>query len=579
MNNNGHDWLGQQFGEYHLSYFLGRGSFGDVYLGEHVSDASIAAVKVLHVRLTEKRDVKSFINEARTMRLVHSNIARVLDFGIREDDIPFIVMEYAPNGTLRQRHPRNTRLPPATVVLYIKQLADALQYAHERRVIHRDVKPENILLGSNFEILLSDFGIATVAHSTHSVRDQGPAGTASYMAPEQIQGKPVPASDQYALGIMAYEWLCGERPFQGSAMEIAIQHSIATPPSLCAKVPGLSPEIEQVIMKALAKDPRARYANVIAFARALKEASQPAPPPGTTLLVQRTHNDEVRAVAWSPDELHLASGSADATVQVWLPVWGETLIERAQTTLTYRGHHKGVNALSWSPDGLFIASASLDRTVQVWDVATGRRALVYSGHNGWVRAVAWSPDGRAIASGSWDGAVHVWEASTGDLLSTFEGHRDEIRALAWSRASTHLVSASADRSVQIWEVGTAQPLLVYTGHHRSVSAACWSPDGQRVVSGSLDGSVQVWEASTGATLFTCPAPAVGVNALAWSPDGRRIAGGARDNQVYIWDAANGQQLQTYAAHTDWPMALAWSCNGKYLASGSADQTVHIWRAI
>ncbi len=143
---------------------------------------------------------------------------RVLDFGV-ENDVPFLVMNYAPNGTLRQLHPSGTRLSPATIASYVEQVAEALQYAHEEKLIHRDVKPENMLLGRGNEVLLSDFGIAVIAESTHYQTSQEVGGTAPYMAPEQIRGKPCPASDQYALGVVVYEWLSGNRPFRGTLTE------------------------------------------------------------------------------------------------------------------------------------------------------------------------------------------------------------------------------------------------------------------------------------------------------------------------------------------------------------------------
>jgi serine/threonine protein kinase len=269
------DRIGQRFGEYRLTCFLGRGSFGDVYLGEHLQDHTLAAVKVLQARLTNE-DLKEFINEASTtFRLKHPHIVQLLDFGVGADDALFLVMAYAPNGTLRQCYPKGARLPLDTVVSYVNQIAEALQYAHDRKLIHRDVKPENILLGLNNELLLSDFGIAIVTHSSRSPGTQDNAGTIVYMAPEQIRGRPRPASDQYALGIIAYEWLCGARPFNGTATEIAMQHLLEPPPSLCEKVPTIPSGVEQVIMTALAKDPQQRFASVQAFARALAITAQP----------------------------------------------------------------------------------------------------------------------------------------------------------------------------------------------------------------------------------------------------------------------------------------------------------------
>jgi eukaryotic-like serine/threonine-protein kinase len=262
---------GQRLGNYQLMRLLGEGGFAEVYLGEHIHLGSQAAIKVLHSRLTSD-ERERFRQEARTLvRLVHPHIVRVLDFGI-EDKTPFLVMDYAANGTLRERHPKGTRLPLATIITYVKQVADALQYAHDQKIIHRDIKPENILVGRQHEILLSDFGIATVSLSSRYQNDQDMAGTVAYMAPEQIQAHPRPASDQYALGVVIYEWLCGTRPFQGSFAEIAVKHAVVPPPSIRERVPTLPPTVEEVVFKALAKDPKNRFENMWKFAQALEQA-------------------------------------------------------------------------------------------------------------------------------------------------------------------------------------------------------------------------------------------------------------------------------------------------------------------
>jgi serine/threonine protein kinase len=268
------DRVGQQLGNYRLIRLLGRGGFAEVYLGEHVRLDTPAAVKVLYTRLAAVDDVESFQKEARTIaHLRHPNIVRVFDFDV-VNDTPFLVMDYASKGTLRQRYPKGTVLPTMLIIRYVKQVADALQYAHDQRLIHRDIKPENMLVGERDELLLSDFGIAIVAQSSRYQGTQDMAGTIAYMAPEQIQAHPRPASDQYALGVVVYEWLSGNRPFHGSYSEIAVKHTIVPPPSMRERIPTVSPFIEQVVMTALAKDPRDRFASVQAFATALEQAAQ-----------------------------------------------------------------------------------------------------------------------------------------------------------------------------------------------------------------------------------------------------------------------------------------------------------------
>ncbi len=279
------DIIGEQLGNYRVLRLIGEGGFARVYLGEHIYLKTQAALKVPKIRLPQE-DLDTFLVEARTsVSLEHPHIVRVLECGLQDGAIPYLVMTYAPGGTLRRRYPKGTRLPPAAIFLYVRQVASALQYIHHKGLIHQDIKPENMLLGPNEEIMLSDFGIAAVAHRTITMSVQEVTGTARYMAPEQFRGLVRPASDQYALGVVVYEWICGSSPFNGSFAELYSQHLFVAPPSLREKVPDISPAVEQVIMKALAKEPGQRFARVQDFAEALEQARQapqtfyPATPP------------------------------------------------------------------------------------------------------------------------------------------------------------------------------------------------------------------------------------------------------------------------------------------------------------
>ena len=265
---------GQQIGNYQLGEPLGSGGFACVYKGMHIHLGIYVAIKLLNDRMTTEEEKSSFHTEARTVaQLKHPHIISIFDYGMN-GDTPFLVMDYALHGTLRQRHPRGSTLHIEDVLAYVKQMAAALQYAHDHKIIHRDVKPENMLLSATEAVLLSDFGIAVPAHSENSMRTQNTAGTLPYMAPEQIQGKPCPATDQYALGIITYEWLCGQRPFHGSEVELINQHLNVPPEPLQQKIPTLPSGVEQVILKALEKDPGKRFSSIQIFADALEQASQ-----------------------------------------------------------------------------------------------------------------------------------------------------------------------------------------------------------------------------------------------------------------------------------------------------------------
>jgi serine/threonine protein kinase len=665
---------GQRVGDYRLLRQLGVGGFADVYLAEQIyDDGQPVAIKLL-THLVGNTDglhaFTTFIQEARMSHLKHPNIVPVQDFGISREGIPFLVMEYVSGGTLRERHPKGTCVPLPTVLGYVRPLVAALQYLHDHRLVHCDVKPENMLLGTDGRLLLSDFSIVTVAHTTRSLLlDEQMGGSLPYMAPERFHGQSLRESDQYSLGVVVYEWLCGHRPYEGFAACARLQGR-QTPPSLRAQLPFLEQAVEQTVFRALDDDPGKRFATVQEFAAALEEAARPtllmyanqrasletlmsaaggngspragsslpvtqpsvalpqlssvtlvsrravarglalctitlaggsmawfllsqeqtprpvptltpghAPRPtatpvelGRVLVVYRRHTAFVNAVAWSPNGRSIASGADDATVQVWNPSTGGSI-------LTYRRQKKLVEAVAWSPDGQRIASGGFDNTVQVWNAANGVPILTYHGHTNYVMTVAWSPDSARIASGSYDTTIQVWDAADGGHVLTYRGHSSIVHTLAWSPGGKYLASASFDHTVQVWDAADGTPVFTYRGHAPfAANALSWSPDGKRIASGGNDKTVQIWGSVDGHLAYTYGGHKGVVDVVSWSPDGLRIASGGDDTTVQVWHAADGGERFIYRKHTQEVRAVAWSPDGKRIASGGADRTVQIWGA-
>jgi len=595
------DRVGQQLDNYRLLRLLGVGGFGEVYLAEHTHRKLQVAIKILPPLAQD--DLGSFLTEARTFRLKHSNIVQVLDFGV-EGRTPFIVMEYATGGTLRQRHPRGTRVPLPTIVSYVKQVASALQYAHDERLVHRDVKPENMLIGAQNQVLLSDFGIATIAHGTSSQSVETMAGTIPYMAPEQIQGHPRAASDQYSLAVVVYEWLCGDRPFQGTLTEVAVKNATVFPPPLHEKVPALSPDVEQVVMTALAKDPRQRFGSVLAFANALEQASQlklvsegsvdtPAQPYHMPL---RSGKETPVSVIVPSPSLPYQQGSVPVA-QSKLEAARQTIFEQpSRTPETPRPPQRGISRRLFVISGLTVLAGTGAFTA--WKLFPWKNILppppthptstptpsshliyTYRGHSEWVDRVAWSqPDGKRIASSSKDATVQVWDATDGLHEYTYQGHSAEVATVAWSPDGKRIASAGFDRIVQVWDATTGTHLYTYRGHSNEIDTIVWSPKSTRIASASYDKTVQVWDASNGGNAYTYRGHSDLVTGVAWSPDGKRIASSGNDTTVQVWDAITGKTLYTYRGHFDVVGTVSWSPDSKFIASGSHDRTVQVWNA-
>ncbi|HLJ35199.1 MAG TPA: serine/threonine-protein kinase [Ktedonobacteraceae bacterium] len=631
------DRVGQLLGNYRLLRLIGRGGFADVYLGEHLYLNTNAAIKILQTRLTNE-DSTDFINEARMIAsLVHPHIVRVLDFGL-QDEVPFLVMDFAPNGTLRQRYPKGVPLAPERVAPHVKQVTSALMYAHERRLIHRDIKPENMLLSASDEVLLSDFGIALVTQSSRGAGTMEVVGTAGYMAPEQIQGKPRPASDQYSLGVVVYEWLTGERPFLGTFTEVATQHMFTPPLPLRQKIPTITPDVEEVVMRALAKDPQQRFQTIQAFANAFEQASRSDlptyvnPTPSPFLFTpppdlanqnaasdlspnQYIAQDEVRTIPASMTERMAAEGVQKKRISrrtVVFGLAGAAVVVVAGSGLAFWSlGHRGTSA---APNGISSAGSASSTGVSTHTQQTplpttqpttkpvptqpaqptqppppttqpttpiftlGALLYTYRGHSGIVYADAWSPSGSQVASCGQDNSVQIWGATTGGNELTYSGNGNRVYALAWAANGQLLASGGEAGVVQVCNPVTANTVYTYTGHTLPVNAIAFSPDGTLIASGSGDKTVQVWNATTGSLVFTYSNHSDVIRGVVWSPDGRSIASASEDKTVQVWNATTGQNPVVYNGHTAGVLNVAWSPDSTRIASVGRDATAQVWNA-
>lgn len=606
--------IGQQVGNYQLTELLGQGGFAEVYLADHLHLKTRAAIKILFGKLTLE-DQETFLREAQTLaKLRHPHILRVLDFGFTHA-LPFLVMDYAPGGTLRDRHPKRSQVPLPTVIAYVEQIASALVYTHDHKLIHRDVKPENMLIGADGTILLADFGTVTTAHSISSIKTIDQAGTVYYMAPEQIQGKPLPASDQYALAVVIYEWLCGERPFTGESMiEIAMKHLTQAPPPIRQKLPTFPPRIEQILARALAKDPQQRYPSIRTFADAfLFPLTSPLPDDKSSLIRQNGVFDEKERRAALP----IAPVSAALTVRK---------NKAYKIVQEFCGFTSRVEHIAWSADSHTIASVGQgNKFFTLWNTENGeivrqchfaslRPALRQNPTLQGLRSgpLVWSSTAMVIAVGIsmtyWGWAetyedektasfVEIWDASSGDdpLYILKVPHDDkadklydlEITDLAWPLDSQQIISVDQRRynnsiipkegRVYLWQKKSTEsvfspPSLLYTHKPGPLFAIASSPDGEYIAYGG-EGSVLflhsikkgIQESIGKAKQYSS------VVKISWSPDSTHVAYSLNNNEITVLDV---KTKKIVSKHHMWDAhvttALVWSPNGKYIASAGTD---------
>ncbi|KAG5733032.1 hypothetical protein E4T56_gene3575 [Termitomyces sp. T112] len=289
----------------------------------------------------------------------------------------------------------------------------------------------------------------------------------------------------------------------------------------------------------------------------------------TGLISEIRQKAEVMSVAFSPDGIHIVSGSWDNTIYVWDSSTGAELLH-----LT--GHTSDVNSVAYSPDGIHIVSGSMDNTIYVWDSSTGAELLHLIGHTECVNSVAFSPDGTHIASGSWDKTICVWDSSTGAEILQLSGHTGGVNSVAFSPDGTHIVSGSMDNTICVWDSSTGAELLQLTGHTGGVNSVAFSPDGTHIVSGSMDNTICVWDSSTGTKQLQLTGHTEHINSVAFSPDGMHIVSGSMDNTIFVWDSSTGAELLQLTGHEDGVISVAFSPDGTHIASGSWDKTICVW---
>ncbi|WP_373534009.1 protein kinase [Microcoleus sp.] len=497
-----------------------------------------------------------------------------------------LVMEKVEGVDLIQWLNNNGKVNQTQALKWLREIVLILDKIHQKKYFHRDIKPPNIMMRNNGELVLIDFGTAREETQTYYQKVQGGQVTGissvGYTPIEQQHGQAVAPSDFFALGRTFVHLLTGKHPLDMyDPMRDVLNWRGYTEninpllldliDDLMARLAADRPQNTQVILQRLERLDR--------LEQNLKQPQNPVPPPvpishpqfskkqiRNSLIVVGSITLLGLGIVW------LRPSGIDITKLIPIQPINYTKISLAQTL---SGHSDAVLSVAFSPDGKVLASGSYDKTIELWEVATGRKITSLTGHSNYVLSVAFSPDGRVLASGSFDKTIKLWEVATGRVINSLSGHSEVVSSVAFSPDGQVLASGN-DKTIKLWDVATGRVINTLSGHSSSVYSVAFSPDGKVLASGSSDKTIKLWEVATGREINTLSGHSNTVSSVAFSPDGQVLASGSYDKTIKLWEVATGMQINTLSDHSDGVISVAFSPGGKVLASGSGDKTIKLW---
>ena len=605
---------GDKIGHYKLLEQIGEGGCGVVYMAEQEEPIRRrVAFKVIKLGMDTKQVVARFEAERQALALMdHPNIAKVLDAGATDTGRPYFVMELVRGIKITDYCDQNNLSTEERLNLFV-QICHAIQHAHQKGIIHRDIKPSNILVTLHDGVPVPkviDFGIAKatgqrLTDKTLFTAFQQFVGTPAYMSPEQAEmsGLDVDTrSDIYALGVLLYELLTGQTPFEQKALVAAgldemrriIREQEPVRPSTrlstladperttVAKRRGAGPpqlihllrgDLDWIVMKALEKDRTLRYdtANGLAMDVERFQNHEPvvARPQSTVYRVRKfVRRNRVMVAAAATVGVVLVLGILGIT---WQAIRA-TKAEREQSRLRQQAEANERKAQTAQASEAqqrrqaeaqaYVANVRLMQEAAEENDAGQFRELLQETASNLARGFEW----------------YYWQRQMHLDLRTLHGHSGAVRSVAFSPDGQRIVTGSLDGTAKAWEAASGKELVTFKGHRAGIKSVAFAPDGQRIATGSDDETVKVWDSTSGKELLTIKGHRGEINSVVFAPDGQRIASASADRTAKVWDAASGNELLTLRGHSNLVSSVAFSPDGRRIATGSWDHTARVWEA-
>jgi WD40 repeat protein/tRNA A-37 threonylcarbamoyl transferase component Bud32 len=604
--------LGKILGDrFQIIKHLGGGGFGQTYLAEDLKRSSNlpCVVKQLKPKSCNPETLQTaralFQREVEALYLLgnHPQIPRLID-DFEEDEQFYLVQEFIEGNELKHELPVGQQLSEAQVIRLLQEILQILEFVHDQGVIHRDVKPSNLIRRKqDGQLVLIDFGavkqVSTQITDTETQTTLTVAiGSPGFMPNEQLGGKPRFCSDIYAVGMLGIQALTGipanQLPEDPRTSEIIWRVKEALPVDVDIQV---SPQLAHVLDKMVRYDYRQRYQSATEALQALATLNHCCPFPSdastTYTLTKLPASPQTTATATLPPQisssrqpitpsfpdtpsriqienethkpgivtsekrfkLHKLKGFGIGVVTTVMLTVGisqvpnlnylsiNSLLPNQRNHVlvnTLTGHSKQVYAIAITPDGRTLVTGCVDNTVRLWNLPDGKPLLTLSGHSDKVKSIAISSDGQTIASGSGDKTIKLWNLKTGKLLRTLGGHSSYVLSVAFSPNGQTLISSSADKSVQLWDVRTGKLLRTLSGHSAWVYSIAISPDGQTLATASDDRTIKLWHLPTGKLMGTLPEPSGNVVRSVRFSPDGKTLISGSFNKIYLWNVENLQ---------------------------------------
>ncbi|MGK7925883.1 MAG: protein kinase [Spirulina sp.] len=572
---------------------IAKSGGGRTFLGidetqSHKTHCIIKQVPAKTESETPEESLANFRNEAQKLQTLglHPNIPQLLAYFETAPNIrnfsPTLVQEFIEGKNISEEIYDET-----TIQNLLEEVLPILQFVHDCRIVHRDINPQNFIRNPEGKLFLVDFSTAKVTAKTALAKTGTVVGSAAYVAPEQLRGKAVYASDLYSFGVICIHLLTRFHPFDlfSSADGIWIWEDYLVDP--------VKPVLRKVLNKMLADAVGDRYQSAKEIYQDLHpgqtlistvvqprsptsigtktsfSALNPLQPTWHCFRTLEGHSSSIHALAFHPDGQLLASAGADRAIRFWDADTGESQF----TPL--RGHSSIIEEIIFHPQTNVIITGSWDYRICFWNLT--EEIAEIEAHSGWIKTLAITQDGQLLASGSADKTIKLWNIETRGLQQTLLGHEGEIRSLAFNPAGTLLISGSCDRTIRIWGIRSYTNKQILQGHSEAINALAVSPSGYILWSGSEDKTIKMWDLQKGILIREFRGHTESINALAMNAEGNLLISGSSDRSVRIWHPGTGQLLHQLEGHDLGIEAVAIAPNNQIIASASRDKTIKLWK--